>query len=103
MELDAFNYSNRQIKGGIKRGVLRYDSEGDLEKCCTRCADWLPLDTDFWHSYKSNTDNRKVVQPHCRVCEQARKNYTKKKEIIDTTSVLVMMKLEKLLRQVFRI
>ncbi len=103
MELEAFNFTDRQINSGIKRGTLRYDEHGDLEKCCTRCYEWMPLEHEFWHSYNCKADNRKVVQAHCRFCECARKKdqHRNRKKPKCAPPLLVLTSIERLLNKVF--
>lgn len=46
---------------GIDPRIYRIE-DGTLERRCSRCAEWLPADTEFFHSYT------KGLMSWCKAC-----------------------------------
>ncbi len=102
---EAFNYSPKKIRSGLKLGKLRYNYDTDedvLEKKCKQCGDWLPLSHEFWYSFRCNTSQRDFDQPKCKVCEHAnRTDYLKVKAEKDKQLEPVLAH-KKLLNSIFK-
>ena len=45
--------------------TFRRDEDGELEKRCGRCHEWLPADLEF---FGSQPDETLGLSSHCRVC-----------------------------------
>ena len=70
------------IKRRIRKGIARVTPEygGDsIEQKCNMCADWWPIDTEFWHAAHSKKQPH-LIQP-CRACIVYRQRTLYKKAI----------------------
>ena len=56
-------YARRKKSGKVRVG------EDCLEKRCSRCSQFFPVDVDFWHHDKNSRDG---LLGWCRACESAR-------------------------------
>ncbi|MGO4380349.1 hypothetical protein [Pseudoduganella sp. RAF53_2] len=54
----------------LATGMYRYDSDGELEKRCSRCRDYWPADTEFFHASRGLPD---MLHSQCRACTQERR------------------------------
>ena len=53
-----------QIARGLERGRLQID-DGILERRCSSCGDFYPLDTEFWYFQPSK---REGTHHMCKAC-----------------------------------
>lgn len=63
----------RHLPAGIfasreRRGTVRIGEDG-IEKRCTRCQQFFPIHSDFWHNCAKNPDG---LLSWCRPCELER-------------------------------
>ncbi len=54
----------------LSKGRYQYDEDGELEKRCSRCKEFLPADSEFFGAQKSNPDG---LRGHCKCCDSERK------------------------------
>lgn len=55
----------RILRRGLRARRFRYDSDGQLEKRCTKCGDFWPHDTEFFYVHEW------ALSSWCRACRDA--------------------------------
>lgn len=61
----------------LERGVIRFNQEEmEIERCCSRCKQYLPYTKEFWGVRK---DSRDGAHKSCRFCESKRKRISRAK------------------------
>ncbi|MFW1654212.1 hypothetical protein ACEV92_22160 [Vibrio parahaemolyticus] len=65
-----------QFESRSRRGTVRL-GEDSIEKRCSRCRQFFPIATEFWHNCRNSPDG---FLGWCRACELERAT-TKRKEL----------------------
>ncbi|HCG6617783.1 TPA: hypothetical protein NJ225_004376 [Vibrio parahaemolyticus] len=65
-----------QFESRSRRGTLRLGEDG-IEKRCSRCRQFFPIATEFWHNCRNSPDG---FLGWCRACELERAT-AKRKEL----------------------
>lgn len=64
-------YTSEQIHRRIKTGTFRLDRNGELEKRCSSCREYLPADTEFFHGNRQS--GRLDLHTWCKFCVAERR------------------------------